>query len=176
MVTRTCSLFFSRRARLQSNPPHLRSLCLRRNALLLTFLKVLALRRYRHFQAGIAYQRQRIMPTKRLSKERHRELMEKHKIKFEGPIPPQKWPLKQKHLFTAIRDIWAVRYDEHMTDSSRDPETRSVTQERVTRLRETAYELRQNIKTTENTWRFQIEPIVGERFKSKVLWSGLVSD
>ena len=103
------------------------------------------------------------------SKERLKTLLEEYQIKFVGPVPPIQWPVQYRHHFHIIREIWAVRYDQYSKRKDLDKRILEKQRKRVKGLREKAYSLRQEIKTTEGTWR-EAEKQVFKRFNKEVLW------
>lgn len=105
------------------------------------------------------------------SVEARRRLREKYKIHFQGPQPPKKWPEKQKHLFSVIRNIWNIRYDDYEQDDRVHERTRRLNLDRANRLRRAAYNMRKDLKTTEGSWRMHVEPIVKEIFSRTAKWS-----
>jgi hypothetical protein len=116
------------------------------------------------------------MPPKRtkLSKEELRDLIERYQINFEGPVQPKSWPESYKSLFLDIRQIGATRYDEYMgaPENSTSKRRRIVesTLTRVRDLRDRACEARQDVETTESTWRSRVESIIRDRFSAAALW------
>jgi hypothetical protein len=113
-----------------------------------------------------------MIPKKeKISKERYRSLIVEHKIVFEGPAPPQDWPTPYEHHFSAIRAIWACRYDEYKKNKNISRVTRRKQKDRVNALREKAYELRKDVNINEATWRASVETFVVERFENSTIWS-----
>lgn len=115
------------------------------------------------------------MPPKRekLSKDGAglKELMKSYSITFEGPVSPNHWPPLYSHHFNVIRDIWSARYDDYMKRTDISAQQKDKQQRRVTRLRENAYSLRQDLGINESTWRDQVEPNVIRIFREPVIWS-----
>ena len=112
------------------------------------------------------------MPPKKpkLPKENLRGLVKDHSINFEGPVPPKKWPTQYSHIFQAIRDIWANRYDEYVKRTDIDQKTIRKLKVRVRELRTKAASLRNDIATNEDTWRDWIETLVMGRFDQEIVW------
>jgi hypothetical protein len=111
------------------------------------------------------------LKKEKVSKERYRTLIAQHNIVFEGPAPPQDWPTPYEHHFSAIRSIWACRYDEYKKKKDISRVTRRKQKERVNALREKAYELRKDVNINEATWRDSVETFVIERFENSTIWS-----
>lgn len=109
-------------------------------------------------------------PTKQEVKQELKGLIEQYGIKFEGPVPPHKWPRKQKHLFQVIRDIWANRYDEYKKRTGGDETILLNHLKRVRNLRNNAYRLRAGININEGTWRGVVETLVFGRFDEEIVW------
>lgn len=57
-----------------------------------------------------------------------------------------------------------------MKPTNDHPTRRCVEDERVRKLRIKAYDLRKDVKINEDTWRFDLENTVMERFGSEIVW------
>jgi hypothetical protein len=92
------------------------------------------------------------------------QLLKDFNIHFEGPVPPSRWPPKERHLFNVIREIWSERYDESQHNISRELE------DRVHALILHASALRTDSNPVESDWRINIEDDVFQRFKKSIVW------
>ena len=111
------------------------------------------------------------MPPKKekLSKEELRQLIRKHGIRLEGPVPPKDWPKEHEHHFRTIRHIESIRYDDYKINHQIPKERRVDFQERANNLREKAYDLLDDEKVNESTWR-DLEVTILKRFDESVIW------
>jgi hypothetical protein len=111
------------------------------------------------------------MPPKKdkLSEVGLRELRRKKGIRLEGPVPSSKWPDEHKHHFKAIRAIEDTRYEKYQANRDIPRGRRRDFNERVNYLRKKAYDMLDEIKINESTWR-ELEPCVFKRFDEDILW------
>jgi hypothetical protein len=111
------------------------------------------------------------MPPKKekLSREEFRQLSRDYGIRFKGPVATEQWPDRHKHHFQAIRRIDAIRYDDYKANPRIPKERREDFRKRVSHLRERAYNLLDDVKTNEATWR-ELEPSILKRFDERVIW------
>ena len=111
------------------------------------------------------------MPPRKqkLSKRELRELIRKHGIRFEGPIPQKDWPWRYAHHFQAIRKISRVWYDDYKVDHCIPRERRKAFKNRINHLRKWAYRLLDDVNTNESEWR-DFEPYILQRFDERVIW------
>jgi hypothetical protein len=117
------------------------------------------------------------MPTPKKEKlsnaelrQEQRQLAQQYDITFDGPVPPERWPVRYRHLFNVVRDIGSNRFDEYKQNSDISREIREQQEERVKRLCIHAKRLRNDLNINESTWRDQIEKPVIERFSQNVVW------
>ena len=99
-----------------------------------------------------------------------KQLMQSFSIKFEGPVPPDRWPPLYSHHFNVVRDISSTRYDDYMKRTDISTQQKAKQQGRVAMLREKAYGLREDLSINESTWRSLVEPKVTGIFEEKVIW------
>ncbi|KAH7385875.1 hypothetical protein BKA66DRAFT_548583 [Pyrenochaeta sp. MPI-SDFR-AT-0127] len=106
------------------------------------------------------------MPPRKdkLSKVEFRELIRNHGIRFEGPLPPKNWPDEYQNHFHAIRYIGHIQYEDYMVDHRVPKGQRRIFKERINYLRKRSYELLDDAKANEATWRELEQPIL-KRFK-----------
>ncbi|KAF1849717.1 uncharacterized protein K460DRAFT_399830 [Cucurbitaria berberidis CBS 394.84] len=97
-----------------------------------------------------------------------RQLIRDHGIRLEGPVPPKKWPPEHKHHFRVIRRIEAIRYEDYKVDQTIPKEQRADFKTRVNYLREKVYNLLDNGKANESTWR-ELEVTILKRFDDSVI-------
>jgi hypothetical protein len=112
------------------------------------------------------------MPPKKAKppKEELMSLVGRYGIKFEGPVPPRKWPTQYKHLFQVPRSIWANRYDDFIERTDIDPKTIWKQRKRVRDLCIDASKLRKDNGVNEMGWRDLVEKSVIRRFDLEVIW------
>jgi hypothetical protein len=111
------------------------------------------------------------MPPRRekLSDVEYHQLRRNKGIRFEGPVPRWQWPNEHKHHFEVVRTIADVRYDTYTVNQNVPDARRHDFKERVKYLRERAYQLLDDVKTNEATWR-ELEIPVFKRFDDHILW------
>ncbi|KAF2181384.1 hypothetical protein K469DRAFT_692222 [Zopfia rhizophila CBS 207.26] len=111
------------------------------------------------------------MPPRKekLPKEDFRQLIRNYGIRFEGPVPPKVWPSQHKHHFQAIRKIDTIQYDDYKVNQLIPKERREDFRNRVNYLREKAYNLLDDVKANEATWR-ELELSILKRFDERVIW------
>ena len=61
----------------------------------------------------------RLTKYRRLSDDGLRQLIAEFNIVFEGPLPPQKWPLQYISIFAGINDIKRIGIDEYCSSENR---------------------------------------------------------
>jgi hypothetical protein len=112
------------------------------------------------------------MPQKKAkpSKEELKSLVDRHGIKFEGPVPPRKWPIQYRHLFEVPHTIWATRYDHYIKRTNIERKTIWEQRQRVRDLCTDASKLRNDNGVNEMGWRDLIEKSVIRRFDLEVIW------
>lgn len=110
------------------------------------------------------------MPPRKekLPKLEFRQLIRNYGIRFEGPVPPREWPDQHKHHFQVIREISTIRYDDYKVNERIPKERRKDFQKRVNYLREKAYNLLDDVKANEATWR-ELELSILKRFDERVI-------
>jgi hypothetical protein len=109
---------------------------------------------------------------KKLSKQEERELIDKHKIKFEGPVSPASWPEQNSAIFTSIRKIEDIKYNTYLGQiQANTPEgtQRAKTVDKANRLVSAAYDCRV-IEANEFTWRSKTEFPLLARFEEDIEW------
>ncbi|OQE08712.1 hypothetical protein PENFLA_c129G10443 [Penicillium flavigenum] len=107
---------------------------------------------------------------KKLSKQEERELIDKHKIKFEGPVSPASWPEQNSAIFTSIRKIEDIKYNTYLGQiQANTPEgtQRAKTVNKANRLVSAAYDCRV-IEANEFTWRSKTEFPLLARFEEDI--------
>jgi hypothetical protein len=96
--------------------------------------------------------------------------LERFDIRFEGPVPPRRWPEQYRHLFQVIRDIWANRYDNYSQIDDRDPNYVNKYRDCVKTIVDQAAKFRENTGRNESTWRDSIESYVLKLFHKEIRW------
>jgi hypothetical protein len=107
-----------------------------------------------------------------MSKQEERDLIEKHRIKFEGPVSSASWPEQNSAIFTSIRQIENIRYNTYLEQiQTNTPEGTQMakTVGKANRLVRAAYHCR-HIEANEDTWRAQTEFILLARFEEETEW------
>jgi hypothetical protein len=112
-------------------------------------------------------------PRKKLPPADYRALVDSHHIHFLGPRPPNDWPVYHKQLFSVIRDIGALRYEEFQKRRDIDSRICDKVRANVRKLCARASEIRQDVHINENEWRHHIEQLVLGRLDNAkdVVWS-----
>jgi hypothetical protein len=109
---------------------------------------------------------------KKLSKQEERELIDRHKIKFEGPVSPNSWPEQNSAIFTTIRKIEDIKYNTYVSQiQANTPEgvKRMRTVNKAKCLVSAAYDCRL-LEANEFTWRSRIEFPLLARFEEDIEW------
>ena len=99
-----------------------------------------------------------------------RRLIEQHGIRFRGLLSPSQWPRGHPEIFTRVRQIRLIEFDEYKPDetTNRGP--------LVNELKNCAYTLvgvgmaDRKKRVNEPTLRMSTEPLVFRRFKEEVKW------
>ena len=71
---------------------------------------------------------------RKLTAEEHRKLVEEYGIVFDGPIPPTSWPCQYAQIFSTIREIERLIFDEYELNEKRSVFKAVEMQRRVKRL------------------------------------------
>lgn len=109
-------------------------------------------------------------PSKELSPEQWKMLLERNHIIFERPINPRKWPTGYKETFGIIRDIGRERMDEYSEKHENlDSLPLRIKQERVAKLVIAARDCLTTFKD-EDDWREKTEDTIFSRFESEIIW------
>ncbi|KAJ5436912.1 Peptidase S58 DmpA/arginine biosynthesis protein ArgJ [Penicillium cf. griseofulvum] len=96
---------------------------------------------------------------KKFSGQEERALIDKYKIKFEGPVFPACWPEQNLAIFTIIRKIEGIKYNTYLEQTqSNTPKgiQKAKTVNKVNRLVSAAYDCRR-LEANEWTWRSKTE-------------------
>jgi hypothetical protein len=111
---------------------------------------------------------------KRLTKKQARELIAKHNICFEGPLPDSKWPAQYVSLFAIIRQIERVNYEEYYYQMKNCIGTQKRVQMnkmiRATNELMNEAEHCRKTRANERDWRSATERLVLKRFMEDVFW------
>lgn len=114
--------------------------------------------------------REKSPPRPRLSALQMRELINQYGINFRGLLSPSQWPRGHPEIFTRVRQIRLVEFDEFKPDETTDRGPL------VNELKNCAYSLvgvamadRKN-RVKEPTLRMSTEPLVFRRFKEEMKW------
>lgn len=105
-------------------------------------------------------------------RERKRQMLLDNRINFEGPINPIHWPQCHSALFSAIREIEYIRYNEYKKQiESIHPQSsqRSRTMNKVDNLVSAAMQCRTE-GTNEDTWRDKTENHLLSIFSNAMEW------
>lgn len=101
-----------------------------------------------------------------------RRLMKKHRIFFEGPVEPAKWPSAHRVIFSNIRALGERKYIDHEeVRKQRSPKgsfgadalDRAA---RITSIADKCLLERRN----EAGWRLSLEPEILARFQNDIAW------
>lgn len=115
-------------------------------------------------------QRERSPERPKLGRLEMRKLMKEYGIRFRGLLSPSQWPAGHPEIFTRIRQIRLVEFDEFKPDGTSD---RALL---VTQLKHCAYVLvdvavkdrKKHLR--EIPLRLSTEPLVFRRFKEEMKW------
>jgi len=112
------------------------------------------------------------MPARKekLSWEQSLSFIDEHKIEFKGCVPPRQWPARYEHHFRKIREISGNRYEDYGLEGTGDRLFIKEQKQRASDLCRRSYNLRDEIKTNESTWR-ELENSVFYRFEGDIIWS-----
>jgi hypothetical protein len=106
----------------------------------------------------------------KLSAREMRGLIEQYGIYFRGLLSPSQWPRGHSKIFTRVRQIRLIEFDEYKPDETTDRGPL------VNELKNCAYMLvsvaREDRKkrANESTLRMNTEPLVFRRFKEEMKW------
>jgi len=101
-----------------------------------------------------------------------RRLAKKYKIFFDGPLPPDQWPLTHADLFRNIQILGQKKYHEYKADRIDRPVDEpwgAHTARRAQRIVNIAKRLRSENRN-EAGWRLELEPEIFSRFTIEVAW------
>ncbi|KAF3049354.1 hypothetical protein E8E11_004819 [Didymella keratinophila] len=104
-----------------------------------------------------------------LSETKMRRISHSHGIRFEGPVPPSKWPDRYKHTFQVIRAIQFLQYETYKKDARVDSGRRSEYRKKVQSIRTKVRSLLIDLNPNERAWR-DLETPLFNMFDSPVLW------
>ncbi|KAL4964975.1 uncharacterized protein BDV14DRAFT_174059 [Aspergillus stella-maris] len=107
----------------------------------------------------------------KLTPQAQHALIRKYHISIQGPIRRQDWPQKYASIFSLVRDMERVSYDQYKEIDFADDSARRVAMfnlyNRVERLVAQAQKLREALDN-EETWRLKTENLILERFETEV--------
>ncbi|KAL4949061.1 hypothetical protein BDW69DRAFT_188669 [Aspergillus filifer] len=109
--------------------------------------------------------------SRKLTPQAQHALIRKYHISIQGPIRRQDWPQKYASIFSLVRDMERVSYDQYKERDFADDSARRVAMfnlyNRVERLVAQAQKLREALDN-EETWRLKTENLILERFETEV--------
>jgi hypothetical protein len=106
---------------------------------------------------------------KPLSGDGLRRLIAKYNVVFEGPLPPQEWPLRYISVSTRIKEIRRSEFDEYGPSENRGLFAVTQLKRAVVEINDAAKRCRK-ITSNEYEWRTRTEFLIMSRFDDDLVW------